>query len=563
MTRRLLTLLAASALVAATATTQAHARERARNASVCAVSCFTAPAGSGALLMFSGHGWGHGVGLSQYGAYGYAQHGWTAGQILAHYYPGTAPATLPGVAIRVLLADRKKALTISSTVPWTVKDGTGRTHTLDAGAVTLDTGLSLLADGQAAPQALAPPLTFAPGPGGPLTLGRPYRGKIQVDLVDGRLRAVDIVGLEQYLYGVVPAEMPPAWAPEALKAQAIAARSYALATRLVGAPFDEYADSRSQVYLGLSAETPTTTAAVDATRHQVLFFAGKVATTYFFSSSGGETASIADAWGVAPLPYLVSVADPYDDISPYHDWGPVPVTAKTIAKMLKVPGAIVAASTTLNESGRASALDLLTQTPVSTAPTDTTVPAGKVQAALGLRSTWFEVGILSLAAPTPSAPIAYGSSIALTGLVSGIDDVTLEQRPSAGSWQPIGPIVPAEDGTLQLTEQPTITTDYRLATPTAAAAYVRVKVTPVVSLAATPTVGTVAGIEQPILAGAPVQVQQQSLDLTWTTVATGTVAPDGSFSVPASLVPGSTYRVVVAPGHGYSPGATTPSIAAG
>jgi stage II sporulation protein D len=563
MTRRLLTLAAVSALLAGTAATAAHARGRTLSAPVCAVSCFAAPAGSGALLMFSGHGWGHGIGMSQYGAYGYAQHGWTFQQILAHYYPGTTPGTLPAPAIRVLLADRKKTLTISSTVPWTVKDGTGRTHTLAAGSVTFDAGLSLLVDGQAAPQPLTPPLTFGPGPGGPLTLERPYRGKIQVDLVDGKLRAVNAVGLEQYLYGVVPAEMPSAWSPEALKAQAVAARSYALATRLVGAPFDEYADTRSQMYLGLSAESPATTAAVDATKHQVLLFAGKVATTYFFSTSGGETASIADAWGVAPLPYLVSVADPYDGISPYHNWGPVPVTAQTIAKTLKVPGTIVAASTTLNGSGRVSALDLLTQTPASTVASDTTLPASKVQSALGLRSTWFDVGILSLAAPTPSAPIAFGSSIALTGLVRGVDGVTLEQRASAGSWYSLGPVVPAADGTVQLTEQPTITTDYRLATPAVAAAYVRVKVTPVVTLAATPTPGTVAGTELPILAGAPVQVQQQGLDLKWTTVATGTVAPDGSFSVPVQLAPGSTYRVVVAPGHGYSPGATPPLTAAG
>ena len=203
------------------------------------------------------------------------------------------------------------------------------------------------------------------------------------------------------------------------------------------------------------------------------------------------------------------------------------------------------------------------QTPLSTVPTDTTVPAGKVQTALGLRSTWFDVGILSLVAPAPSAPIAFGSSISLTGLVRGVGEVTLEQRASAGSWQSLGPIVPAADGTVQLTEQPTITTDYRLATPAAAAAYVRVKVTPVVTLGATPTPGTVAGSELPVLAGAPVQVQQQGLDLTWTTIATGTVGPDGSFSVPAQLAPGSVYRAVVAPGHGYSPGATPPLIAAG
>jgi len=563
MTRRLLTLAAVSALLAGTAATAAYARGRTLSAPVCAVSCFAAPAGSGALLMFSGHGWGHGVGMSQYGAYGYALHGWTFQQILAHYYPGTALSTAPAVNIRVLLADRKKTLTISSTVPFTVKDGAGQTHALAAGAVTLDTGLALLVDGQATPQPLTPPLTFAPGPGGPLTLTRAYRGLIQVDLVDGKLRAVNVVGLEQYLDGVVPAEMPSTWVPEALKAQAVAARSYALANRLVGAPFDVYSDTRSQVYLGLSAETPAATAAVVATKRQVLMFGGKVATTYFFSTSGGETASIADAWGVAPLPYLVSVPDPYDDISPFHDWGPVPVTAQTIAKTLKVPGPIMDASTTLNGSGRVSLLDFLTEPSFSTIPVDTSVPAGTVQSALGLRSTWFDVGILSLAAPAPSAPIPYGSSIGLTGLARGVDGVSLEQRTSVSSWHSLGPVTPAADGTVQLTEQPTITTDYRLATAAAAAAYVRVKVTPVIQLAATAVPGTVAGTELPVLPGAPVQVQQQGPDLKWTTVATGAVADDGSFAVPVQLSAGSTFRVVVAPGHGYWPATTAPLAVTG
>jgi SpoIID/LytB domain protein len=563
MSRRPLALLVVAVLLAGAVATSARAHGRTLSGPVCAVSCFAAPAGSGALLLFSGHGWGHGVGMSQYGAYGYALHGWTSAQILAHYYPGTTPGTAPpSTTIRVLLAE-KKALTISSTVPWTVKDGTGKIHTLAAGPVVLDTTLTLAVDGQPTPQPLTAPLTFAAGPGGPLTLGRPYRGRIQVDVVDGKLSAINILGLEQYLYGVVPAEMPSTWSPEALKAQAVAARSYALATRLVGAPFDEYADTRSQMYLGLSVETPAATAAVVATKRQILLFAGKVATTYFFSSSGGETTSIADAWGVAPLPYLIAVPDPYDDISPYHDWGPVPVTAQTIAKTLKVPGTIMDASTTLNDTGRVSLLDLLTLSPASAIPADTTLAAGKVQSALGLRSTWFDVGILSLAAPAPVAPIPYGSSIALTGLVQGVDGVSLEQRASAGSWQTVGPVTPDGDGAVQLTEQPAITTDYRLATPAAAAAYVRVKVTPIVQLASAPVAGTVGGTELPILPGSPVQVQQQGLDLKWTTIATGAVAADGSFSVPVQLPAGIVYRVVVAPGHGYSPGSTLPLTAPG
>src|SRR5207248_3615933 len=180
-----------------------------------------------------------------------------------------------------------------------------------AGTVSFGEGLMLAVDGNTSRQKLTAPLTFTAGKGGPLTLTRPYRGQIQVDVVDGRLRAVDIVGLEQYLYGVVPAEMPSGWAPEALKAQAIAARSYALATRKVAAPFDVYADTRSQVYLGISHERAASTAAVDATKGQVLTFAGKVATTYFFSTSGGQTESSLDWTGVA-VPYLVSVPDPYD-----------------------------------------------------------------------------------------------------------------------------------------------------------------------------------------------------------------------------------------------------------
>src|SRR6267378_3876144 len=79
----------AIALVIVAAALAAGSAVAANGASVCTGTCFAAPAGSGPLLVFTGHGWGHGVGMSQYGAFGYAQHGWTAPQILAHYYPGT------------------------------------------------------------------------------------------------------------------------------------------------------------------------------------------------------------------------------------------------------------------------------------------------------------------------------------------------------------------------------------------------------------------------------------------------------------------------------------------
>jgi len=552
MPRRTLALTVLAALVAAGSA--AAAKTGATAPAVCSTSCFAAPSGSGPLLVFTGHGWGHGVGMSQYGAYGYAQHGWTAEQILAHYYPGTTPGTAPVSVVRVLLADRRKKLTISSDVPFRVRDGSGAWHTLAPGPVVLDASLQLTVDGETAAKALPPPLTFRPGPGGPLTLTRPYRGQILVDVVDGKLRAIDIVGLEQYLYGVVPSEMPSSWSPEALKAQAIAARSYALATRQVGAPFDVYSDTRSQMYLGISHEQPAASAAVDATKGQVLMYAGKVATTYFSSTSGGATESAADWTGVS-VPYLVSVPDPFDSLSPYHDWGPVAVTGKAVAKALKLPAPLSDITTTLSSTGRVATVDLLAQS------LDVPVLATTFRNALGLRSTWFDVGILSLTPPAPSVPVPYGTTVQLGGLIRGVSGVSLEQRTALASWGAVGPVTPALDGSVHLTEQPTITTDYRLATPAAAAGFVRIRVTPLVTVTAFNLTG-VQGTVQPVLPDAPVRIQQQAPDLTWTDVAAGVVNADGTFAIPAALASGGTYRVVVAPGHGYWPGTTAALTAA-
>jgi stage II sporulation protein D len=547
MMRRAIALLALAAAVAAGSAVSAH------GASICTGSCFAAPAGSGPLLVFSGHGWGHGVGMSQYGAFGYAQHGWTAQQILAHYYPGTTTGKAPVSQVRVLLADKKKTLTLSSTVPFSVRDGLGKTHTLAAGDVTFGVSLALPVDGQLAPQALTPPLTFRAGSGGPLSLKLPYRGQITVDVVDGKLRAVNVVGLEQYLYGVVPSEMPSNWSSEALKAQAVAARSYAMATRQIGAPYDVFSDTRSQMYLGLSHEDPATNAAVDATKGQVLYYAGKVATTFFSSTSGGQTESAANWTGTA-VPYLVSVPDPYDTLSPYHDWGPVPVTGKTVVQALKLPGPLTDLKTTRSATGRVATVDIFAQA------IDTPVAGTKLRGALGLRSTWFTVGLLSLAPPVPSTPVVYGSTIALAGVVRGVSGVAFEQRPLSTPWQSVGPVTPGFDGAVTLTAKPTITTDYRLATSTAAAGYVRVKVMPLVTMTSV-TNGQVQGTETPLLPDAPVQVQVQNPDLTWTSIAEGTVAADGTFAVPTAIPVGSTYRVVVTPGRGYAPATTSPTVA--
>ncbi len=132
---------------------------------------------------------------------------------------------------------------------------------------------------------------------------------------------INRVGLEDYLRGVVPYEMPASWPDDALRAQAVAARSYALASGIEGDGYSLYDDTRSQVYGGVVAEEAATTKAVAKTKAKVVTYKGKVAQTFFYSTSGGRTESSQYGFGGGESrPYLKSVDDPFDDISPYHDW---------------------------------------------------------------------------------------------------------------------------------------------------------------------------------------------------------------------------------------------------
>jgi SpoIID/LytB domain protein len=122
------------------------------------------------------------------------------------------------------------------------------------------------------------------------------------------------LALERYVRGVVAAEMPSGWPLAALEAQAIASRTYALTAHAGGSRFDVYSDTRSQVYLGVAAETATTNAAVKATAGQIVLYAGKPVTTYFFASSGGMTENIENSFvGSTPQPWLRGVTDAYED----------------------------------------------------------------------------------------------------------------------------------------------------------------------------------------------------------------------------------------------------------
>jgi stage II sporulation protein D len=405
----------------------------------------------------SGRGYGHGVGMGQWGAFGLAQRGAGYEEILAHYYPGTALGRRPGVTLRVLLWEGQGRYTILSPVPFRLRDGAGEEYPLAAGRYRVGPRLVLSLSAHERPLALPGPLTFLPGkeplqvgaPGQPL---RPYRGRLQLQPVAGRLQAVNVVALEDYLKGVVPAEMPADWPLQALKAQAVAARSYALAERQDGALL--YADQRSQVYGGLSAETPRAVQAVRETRGEVLLYKDEVATTLFFSSSGGRTAALTDVFPTRrPVPYLVSVRDPYDVVSPYHTWGPVLLSAAQVSRALRVAG--VRDLETVPATGRAR------QVVAHGKSGDVVLPASDVRSALGLRSTWIRPAVLSLSRPAEA--VVPGRAVTLSGVARRVrGPVLLEEQPAGGAWRPGPALDLAPDGSFVVSVQPTVPTRYRL-----------------------------------------------------------------------------------------------------
>lgn len=149
--------------------------------------------------------------------------------------------------------------------------------------------------------------------------GVPYRGSVRLLRHGDDVVVVNVLPLESYLMGVVPREMPASWHPEALKAQAVAARTYAWAQRgrFASWGYDLTADARSQVYGGILAERPETTLAVLATKGEILLYAGKPAAAYYSASNGGYTADPREVWG-GSVEYLRAEPDPYDASTGAH-----------------------------------------------------------------------------------------------------------------------------------------------------------------------------------------------------------------------------------------------------
>jgi stage II sporulation protein D len=282
----------------------------------------TGTASAASMFYIRGGGDGHGIGMGQYGALGYAQHGKDYRFILAHFYQRTALGNVnPNRTVRVLLKTGSAAFSGASRAG---KKRLNPAFTYSVGA--LANGSLVLIGPSGKKIAMSPaPLTVSGRRSLNLVGAGTYRGALQFRASGGgAIQTVEAVGLDDYVRGVISAEVPASWPLEALKAQAVAARTYAITTNVGGAAFDVYPDTRSQMYRGVAAETPPTNAAVAGTRGQVVTYRNVPVVTYFFNSSGGHTENIEVVWpGATPEPWLRGVPDPYDGAGgdPYHRWG--------------------------------------------------------------------------------------------------------------------------------------------------------------------------------------------------------------------------------------------------
>ncbi len=336
-------------------------------AATLAATLACASAAFGAELVIAGGGYGHGVGMSQEGALGYAEHGFNYKQILAHYYTGTSIGTAPAnTQVRVLIG--------------------GKVHK---------------------------------------------------------------IALDTYVRGVVSAEVSSSWPLAALEAQAVASRTYALTAHAGGSKFDVYADTRSQVYRGVAAQTPQTNAAVADTAGQIVTYGGKPAITYFFASSGGRTENIENAWpGSEPEPWLRGVVDQYEK-GDEHTWK---ATLSFASAAAKLHGLVRGSFKGIEVLERGFSPRILTAYVLGSGGR-TAISGNELAARLGLFSTWAyfstregqtikpepdRSGYSPLASPPPAAapgPAGEGGGVPAT---APAEAASAAKAPSAAQSQPSG-----------------------------------------------------------------------------------------------------------------------------
>lgn len=337
-----------------------------------------------ATWKLKGRGFGHGVGMGQYGALGLAQKGASHDQILNHFYSRISLTQAPPRNVRVLITSGLSSMNFSGAKQACGKSLNARktySFRADGSSVSLrrPNGSELSGCGREGAAAGGASVIFS-------GIGI-YRGELVARNVGGSLYAINDVDLEHYLKGVVPNESWPSWPKEALRAQAVAARSYAIATQVNGDGYDLYDDTRSQTYSGKSTEFRSTTKAVKATAGKVVKSGGDVVATYFFTSSGGRTENSEFGFsGGSPRPYLKSVKDPEDDVSPFHRWSQSLTQAEIEAKLSGLFSGTLR-DVEILKTGRSPRI---VQARVVGSQSSSVVSGATLQYRLGLRSTWIK-----------------------------------------------------------------------------------------------------------------------------------------------------------------------------
>lgn len=394
----------------------------------------TYPVPASGIYKLQGHGWGHGHGMSQYGARGAARQGLSWKQILEFYYPGTALSTT-AAEIRVLISgDTTDDVVVGQTAGLSVRDlTTGAVTPLSAPGATRwrlnpgggGTNLAYYDGSWHQTATLAGAGEFFAN--GPVTLylpsgSRAYRGALRAT----NNNTVNVLSIDDYVKGVVPDEMPSSWEPEAVRAQSVAARTYAAWSRATReSSYYQICDTTScQVYGGASAEEPRSNEAVAATAGQILTYNGRPAFSQFSSSSGGWTSA-------GSVPYLVSKADPYEAASgnPYTNWT-VDLPVKALQARYPGIGTLQRINVTRREGGgdwegRVWSIVL------DGSKADVTVSGDAFRSAFGLRSTYFTFGAGTTNPTKLDTPILKRWA-AIGGDASPVGAITGKQRKVKG-----------------------------------------------------------------------------------------------------------------------------------
>ena len=417
---------------------------------IAAALAFVSVAHAATVFQITGGGYGHGVGMSQYGAYGYALQGKDYRFILGHYFQGTSLSRVyPNRTVRVLIATG--AASFSGASRGSAPAGAAKQLSPNATysvRVQPNGSLELYAPGGKKLANFSSPLSVS-GPG-PLELAGhgSYRGAFEFRPVGNAVQTVNAVGLDDYVRGVVAAEMPSSWVPAALETQAVAARTYAITTNVAGNGYQLYPDTRSQVYGGVGAETAATNAAVAATSGRVVTYAGAPVATYFFSSSGGHTENIENVFlGAAPEPWLRGVPDPYDGAAgnPYYRWSYDMTLASAASKL----GSLVKGKLRgIRVTRRGVSPRVVTAQVVGTRG-KTAVTGPQLEQVFSLPSTYMRFTTISTAtAPKPAIPPA---------ILDHLRSAAVEAALRAATQTLTGEVFPAAKGSVVAVQRHTAT----------------------------------------------------------------------------------------------------------